>query len=34
MNQLDGDGYVWKALEKGGVLKMRYSGGNNVEVYN
>lgn len=30
LNQPDSDGYVWKALEKGGVLKMKYSGGSEV----
>ncbi len=25
LNQLDGEGYVWKALENGGVLKVKYS---------
>jgi hypothetical protein len=32
LNQLDGDGYVWKALEKGGVLKLKYSNGANVVI--
>lgn len=27
-----GEGYVWKSLDKGGVLKLNYSGGNEVEV--
>ena len=30
INQLDGDGYVWKALDKGGVLKMKYTYGSEV----
>jgi len=30
INQLDGDGYVWKALDKGGFLKMKYTGGSEV----
>jgi len=27
LNQLNGDGYVWKALDKGGVLKVKYCNG-------
>ena len=27
-----GDGYVWKTLEKGGVLKLKYTDGNNVVI--
>jgi len=30
LNQLDSDGYVWKALDKGGVLKLKYSNGADV----
>jgi len=32
LNLLDSDGYVWKALEKGGVLNIKYTGGNKIEV--
>lgn len=30
----EAEGYVWKALDKGGVLKLNYSGGNEVVVLN
>ena len=30
LNQFDGEGYIWKALEKGGVLKVKYSDGTQV----
>ena len=33
LNQLEGDGYEWKALEKGGVLKLKYSIGQDVNIY-
>ncbi len=29
-----GDGYVWKALDNGGVLKLKYSNGSEVEIRN
>jgi len=32
ISQLNEDGYVWKKLDKGGVLKIKYSAGNEVEV--
>lgn len=32
ISQLNADGYVWKKLDKGGVLKIKYSAGNEVEV--
>jgi len=32
LSQPGGDGYVWKALNKGGVLKLKYSNGNDVVV--
>ncbi len=32
LNQLNGDGYVWKALDKGGVLKLKYTNGNEVNI--
>ncbi len=32
ISQLNTDGYVWKKLDKGGVLKIKYSAGNEVEV--
>jgi len=30
LNQLNGDGYVWNTLDKGGVLKLKYSNGTEV----
>jgi len=30
----EAEGYVWKALDKGGVLNLNYSGGNEVVVLN
>jgi len=30
----EAEGYVWKNLEKGGVLKLNYSGGNEAVVLN
>ncbi len=32
LNQLDSDGYVWKKLDKGGVLKLNYSNGQDVKI--
>jgi hypothetical protein len=32
LNQAGGDGYEWKALEKGGVLKLKYSNGSEVGI--
>jgi hypothetical protein len=32
LNQLNADGYVWKAFEKGGVMKLKYSGGYDVKI--
>ena len=32
LNQLNADGYIWKALEKGGVMKLKYSGGHDVNI--
>ncbi len=32
INQLDGDGYIWKPLEKGGVLKLKYTNGHEVNI--
>jgi len=32
VTMLSSDGYVWKALEKGGVLKLKYSTGNDVVI--
>lgn len=30
LSHLDGDGYVWKALYKGGVLKLKYTSGTDI----
>jgi len=32
LSQPGGDGYVWKALDKGGVLKLKYSNGADVDI--
>jgi hypothetical protein len=32
LNHLDGDCYVWNALDKGGFVKIKYSGGSKLEI--
>jgi hypothetical protein len=32
LSQPGGDGYMWKALDKGGVLTMKYSNGADVVI--
>lgn len=32
LTQLDGDGYIWKALDKGGVIKLKYTNGTDVNI--
>jgi hypothetical protein len=34
LNQSESEGYVWKDLEKGGVMKLKYTNGSEVLIIN